>query len=155
TEGDVALRALLAAGLRARGAEVPDDAPLITTGSQQALDLVARALLEPGDRVVVERPGYLAALQVFALTEASCVGVVGDEHGMRVDDLPETAEAAGRLKLAYVVTNFANPTGATLSLARRIALLEWAVRNRVFVLEDDPYGGLRVEGEHLPPLVAL
>lgn len=173
TEGDTALRALLAAGLRARGAAVADDAPLVTTGSQQALDLVARALLEPGDGVVVERPGYLAALQVFALTEARCVGVAGDAHGLRVADLPELAaeagrqdpagwqdgasasRAGGRLKLAYVVTNFANPTGATLSLARRIALLEWAVRNRVFVLEDDPYGGLRVEGEHLPPLLAL
>lgn len=167
TEGDTALRALLAAGLRARGAAVADDAPLVTTGSQQALDLVARALLEPGDGVVVERPGYLAALQVFALTEARCVGVAGDAHGLRVDDLPELAaeagrqdrasasRAGGRLKLAYVVTNFANPTGATLSLERRIALLEWAVRNRVFVLEDDPYGGLRVEGEHLPPLLAL
>ena len=167
TEGDTALRALLAAGLRARGAAVADDAPLVTTGSQQALDLVARALLEPGDGVVVERPGYLAALQVFALTEARCVGVAGDAHGLRVDDLPELAveagrqdrasasRAGGRLKLAYVVTNFANPTGATLSLERRIALLEWAVRNRVFLLEDDPYGGLRVEGEHLPPLLAL
>ncbi|TXL66275.1 aminotransferase-like domain-containing protein [Zeimonas arvi] len=172
TEGDTALRALLAAGLRARGAAVPDDAPLVTTGSQQALDLVARALLEPGDGVVVERPGYLAALQVFALTEARCVGVGGDAQGLCVDDLPErlaqgrqapagrqdrasASRADGRLKLAYVVTNFANPTGATLSLARRIALLEWAVRNRVFVLEDDPYGGLRVEGEHLPPLLAL
>ncbi|MCM5572303.1 PLP-dependent aminotransferase family protein [Burkholderiaceae bacterium FT117] len=164
TEGDEALRAQLAASLRARGASVSDDAPLVTTGSQQALDLIARALLEPGDRVVVERPGYLAALQVFALTEARCVGVAGDARGLRVEALPEAAglggkeqggPAGGRLKLAYAVTNFANPTGATLDLDRRIALLEWAVRNRVFVLEDDPYGGLRVEGEHLPPLVAL
>jgi DNA-binding transcriptional MocR family regulator len=158
TEGDGALRALLAAGLRAHGAAVDDERPVVTTGSQQALDLVARALLEPGDRVVVERPGYLAALQVFALTGAQCVGVPGDADGLRIDALPDDAAAGpaqGPLKLVYVVTNFANPTGATLSLERRIALLEWAVRHRVFVLEDDPYGGLRVGGEALPPLIAL
>jgi len=158
TEGDGALRALLAAGLRAHGAAVDDERPVVTTGSQQALDLVARALLEPGDRVVVERPGYLAALQVFALTGAQCAGVPGDADGLRIDALPEAAAAGpaeGPLKLVYVVTNFANPTGATLSLERRIALLEWAVRHRVFVLEDDPYGGLRVGGEALAPLIAL
>ncbi|MFA7666488.1 MAG: PLP-dependent aminotransferase family protein, partial [Burkholderiaceae bacterium] len=156
TEGEPALRAILAAGLRSRGASGVDDAaPLITTGSQQALDLVARALLSAGDRVVVERPAYLAALQVFALAEAECIGVPGDVQGLRVDALPGAATGGQPVKLVYVVSNFANPTGATLSLERRLALLEWAVARRVFVLEDDPYGALRVAGEHWPPLIAL
>jgi DNA-binding transcriptional MocR family regulator len=156
TEGEPALRALLAQGLRERGlAGLADDAPLITTGSQQALDLVARALLEPGDGVIVERPAYLAALQVFALAQARCIGVPGDANGIDVAALPRAVEGRAPARFAYVVSNFANPTGATLSLARRLAILEWAVANRVFVLEDDPYGALRVDGEQLPPLVAL
>jgi DNA-binding transcriptional MocR family regulator len=155
TEGEPGLRAWLAGELRRRGAAgVEDEQPLITTGSQQALELVARALLDPGDRVVVERPAYLAALQVFALAQAECVPVAGDADGLRVDALP-AASAGAPLRLAYVVSNFANPSGATLNLDRRLALLAWAVANRVFVLEDDPYGALRVDGSEWPPLVAL
>lgn len=151
TEGEPALRALIAQGLRERGADVDDAAPIITTGSQQGLDLVARALLDPGDGVIVERPSYLAALQVFALAQAQPIGVPGDADGLRIDALPEQ----GQPKLVYVVSNFANPTGATLTLERRLALLQWAVRRQVVVIEDDPYGVLRVEGEELPPMLAL
>lgn len=156
TEGDPTLRALLAGALRDRGVGgLPDDAPVVTTGSQQAIDLVARALLEPGDPVIVERPAYLAALQVFALAEARCIGVAGDAGGIDVGALPTGRDGLPPARLAYVVSNFANPTGATLTLERRLALLAWAVAERVFVLEDDPYGALRVDGEQGPPLVAL
>jgi 2-aminoadipate transaminase len=127
--------------------------PLITTGSQQAIDLLARAFIEPGDAVVMERPGYLAALQVFSLVDAEVIGVPTDEQGMRLP-LPG-GPAMARARLVYTVTNFANPSGVTMSRERRLALLRWAVAERVFVIEDDPYGELRFAGRPVPALVSL
>ncbi|MCO5107487.1 MAG: PLP-dependent aminotransferase family protein [Burkholderiaceae bacterium] len=153
TEGQPSLREALASLMAQRGAAVAPDDVVVTAGSQQALDLLARALLDPGDLVALERPSYLAALQAFALSGARFVAVSGDGDGACVERL--LAAPGPAPKLVYLVTNFANPTGATLSLARRRALLDWAVRRRVVVVEDDPYGELRVEGAALPPLVAL
>lgn len=154
TEGDPGLRAAIAARSRDRGIEVDDAAPVITAGSQQGLDLVARALLDDGDAVVVERPAYLAALQAFGLARPRWCPLDGDADGARVDAL-DAACAGLRPKLVYVVPDFANPTGATMSLARREALVRWAARREVTVLEDDPYGALRTRGTPLPPLAAL
>lgn len=153
TDGQPSLRASLATLMKGRGADVRPDRIVVTAGSQQAIDLLARALIDPGDRVALEHPSYLAALQAFALSGAAFVTLQGDADGACVEQLFEAATP--KPKLVYLVTNFANPTGATLSLARRRALLEWAVRNRVFVVEDDPYGELRTDGEALPPLIAL
>lgn len=153
TEGQPALRESLAALTAGRGAPTDPGRIVVTAGSQQAIDLLARALVDPGDRVALERPGYLAALQAFALSGASFVALDADAQGARVERL--FAGSTPTPKLVYLVTNFANPTGATLSLARRRALLDWASRRRVFVVEDDPYGELRIDGEALPPLVAL
>ncbi|WP_066338181.1 aminotransferase-like domain-containing protein [Azohydromonas lata] len=154
TEGQTALREALQAREREQGIALAGRALLVTTGSQQALDIVARLLLDEGDVVVVQRPSYLAALQTFNLAGAQCLGLDEDEEGARVEDL-ETMAFPRKPKLVYLVTPFANPSGATLSLRRRRWLLEWAARNEVLVLEDDPYGVLRTEGQELPSLAAL
>jgi 2-aminoadipate transaminase len=154
TEGQPALRAALEARERAAGIALGGRALLVTTGSQQALDIVSRLLLDEGDVVVVQRPSYLAALQTFSLAGAQCVGLDEDEEGARVEDL-ETLSLPRKPKLVYLVTPFANPSGASLSLRRRRWLLEWAARHEVLVLEDDPYGVLRTEGPELPCLTAL
>ncbi len=154
TEGQPALRAALEARERATGLSLAARSLLVTTGSQQALDIVARLLLDEGDVVVMQRPGYLAALQTFSLAGARCIGLEEDEEGARVEEL-ETLQLPRKPKLIYLVTPFANPSGATLSLRRRRWLLQWAARNEVLVLEDDPYGVLRTEGQELPGLAAL
>ncbi|MFD5000629.1 aminotransferase-like domain-containing protein [Streptomyces buecherae] len=154
TEGDPGLRAAAAARLTARGLPTDPADLLITTGSQQALTLVASALLDPGDVVLVEEPCYLAALQCFGLAGARVVAVPGDEEGLD----PAAVEAAvirERPKLLYTVPTFQNPTGRTLSAARRRAIAEVAARRGLWVVEDDPYGELRFEGEPVPWIAAF
>lgn len=153
SEGQPALREQLARLMQERGATVPAERILVTAGSQQALDLVARALLDPGDRVAVEHPCYLAALQVFALAEANILPLPADPTGVGLDAL--LAGRHGRPKLVYLVPTFGNPGGAVLDRERRLALLVWAAREGVYLLEDDPYGELRYEGEPMPSLLAL
>jgi DNA-binding transcriptional MocR family regulator len=154
TDGEPGLREALAAWTRLHGTPATADDVLVTTGSQQALDLVARTLLDPGDTVVAESPTYLAALQVFQLAGARLWTLPNDEDGALVESL-SSLPADRRPKLVYLVTNFANPSGASLSLERRLALLRWAAEHQVFVLEDDPYGLLRFDGAALPSLRAL
>lgn len=154
TEGQPGLRVALASHLAERGITVEADDVIVTTGSQQGLDLVARALIDEGDRVVVERPSYLAALQAMSHAGARFATIGVDADGGRTDELAVLADGP-RPKLAYVVANFANPSGATLTVERRRALVSWAARERVFVLEDDPYGALRTRGEAPPSLLEL
>jgi 2-aminoadipate transaminase len=154
TEGDPALRAAVASRLTARGLPTAADDLLITSGSQQALTLVAAALLEPGDRVLVEEPSYLAALQAFALAGAIPVPIPCDEGGLD----PEAAAALAaqhRPKLLYTVPTFHNPTGRTLGLERRRALAGVAERHGLWLVEDDPYGELRYRGDPLPGVAVL
>ncbi len=155
TEGQPRLQQQLAALMKQRGVELEAEKILVTSGSQQAIDLIARAFLDPGDRVAIEAPSYLAAIQVFDLCRFKALPVTSDSNGARVDLLPQVDGGEAMPKLAYLVTNFANPSGATLSLERRVALLKWAAANQVFVLEDDPYGELRYRGTPIPPLVAI
>lgn len=158
TEGQESLRRALAVHLSQRAIRVSPDSIQVTTGSQQALDLIARAFLDEGDRVALEVPTYLAAVQAFDLRGAQYLEIPAAADGAAVDSL-ESALAADRgnpvPKLAYVVSNFANPSGASLSVERRLALLRWAVARRVFLLEDDPYGDLRFRGHAAPPLWVL
>jgi 2-aminoadipate transaminase len=126
---------------------------LVTSGSQQALDLIGKLFIDPGDRIVVEAPTYLGALQAWNTYEADYVPVPADEHGMLVDALDEALKK--QPKLIYLVPSFHNPTGVTLALERRKQLLEMAARAGVPVVEDDPYGQLRFEGEELPTLFTL
>jgi 2-aminoadipate transaminase len=154
TEGDPRLRAAVAARLTVRGLPTEPGEVLITSGSQQALTLVAAVLLEPGDCVVVEEPSYLAALQAFALAGARVVPVPCDEEGLDLEAL-EALVAERRPKLLYTIPTFHNPTGRTLGLERRRALAALAERTGLWIVEDDPYGELRYSGEPLPPLATL
>lgn len=153
SEGDPRLRDLVAARLTRRGLPTGPDDLLITTGSQQALTLLTTALLGPGAVVAVEEPSYLAALQSFSLAGADLVGIASDDDGA----VPESVEevfATRRPAVLYLVPNFANPTGRTLSAERRARIAELAAAHGVWVVEDDPYGELRYSGEHLAPLAA-
>ena len=148
------MRAAIAARLGGRGLHtVPDDV-LVCTGSQQALTLVAAALLEPGDAVLVEEPSYLAALQCFALAGARLVPVACDDEGLDPDAVA-AAMARHRPRLLYTIPTFQNPTGRTLPLERRRALAATAARHGLWIVEDDPYGELRYSGAPLPPVAAL
>ncbi|MBO9533614.1 MAG: PLP-dependent aminotransferase family protein [Solirubrobacteraceae bacterium] len=151
TEGDPALRELLAALLVSRGTSAHPDEIVVTTGSQQAIALVAAALVRPGDRVLVEAPSYLAALQSFQLAGAVPVSVASDEHGPLPDAL-DAAIAEHDPALLYLVPTFQNPTGRTIPAERRAALAEVLERTGLWTIEDDPYGELRYDGTPAPPL---
>lgn len=154
TEGNQALRTAVASRMSGRGLATDADSLLITTGSQQALTLVAAALLDPGAVVAVEEPTYLAALQCFAMANARVVPVAGDEQGLDPDALKRVIERE-RPALLYLVPTFANPTGHTLTAERRMAIAEIAVEHGIWVVEDDPYGELRYRGTAVPPLSAI
>ncbi len=154
TEGEAALREQIAQLLQQRGIEAAADGILVTSGSQQGLDLAARVLLNPGDTVLVERPSYLAALQAFALAEADIVSVPSDEQGIDVDWI-EAYVSRHPVKAVYVVPNFGNPGGRTLSLARRQQLVRLAARTGTYLIEDDPYGELRLSGSPVASIQAL
>jgi 2-aminoadipate transaminase len=124
---------------------------LITTGSQQGLDLIAKVLLDPGSRVLVETPTYLGALQAFSPMEPEPVGVASDEQGVRVDDL--VAKAVGA-RFAYLLPNFQNPTGRTMSEQRRAAVSAAAARAGLPIVEDNPYGDLWFDAPPPLPLTA-
>ena len=154
TEGWRPLREWLAKRLQAKGIGTTADRVLITSGSQQGIDLVAKVFLDRGDQVVVENPCYLAALQTFGGYEAKFIAVGSDEHGMRVDEV-ERALQNSNPKLIYVVSEFHNPKGTSLSLERRRQLIELSRRYGVPVLEDNPYGELRYTGTSNPLLSAM
>jgi 2-aminoadipate transaminase len=153
TEGERPLREMIARHTTRYGITVSTDNVLITSGSQQALDLIGRVFLNPGDHVLVERPTYLGALQAWSAYQAEYLTAGTDADGMRIDDLE--AALRGGPKFIYALPNFQNPTGVTLSLERRRALIRLADEHGIPILEDDPYGQLRYEGDHLPPLVTL
>jgi 2-aminoadipate transaminase len=153
TEGFRPLRELITRHMARYGIEVTADNVLITTGAQQGLDLIGKLFLNPADRVAVEDPTYLGALQAFTSYQARYLAVPIDDDGMRMDVLEEALRAAP--KFVYVLPNFQNPGGVTLSLERRRRLVELAAHYGTPIVEDDPYGQLRYEGEHLPPLVRL
>jgi 2-aminoadipate transaminase len=153
TEGYRPLREMIARHTARYSAEVTADNILITSGSQQALDFLGRLFVNRGDYIVVESPTYLGALQAWNAYGAQYIPVRADENGMIVDEL----EAALRIgpKFIYVLPNFQNPSGSTLSLERRKKLVELADKYGVPIIEDDPYGQLRYEGDHIPSVVSL
>jgi 2-aminoadipate transaminase len=153
TEGYLPLREMIARHTARYGIKITPDNILITSGSQQALDLLGKVFINPGDRILVEEPTYLGALQAWNAYGAEYVTVPMDEDGMITDVLEEALRAGP--KFIYVLPNFQNPTGVTLSVERRQALLELADRYGVPIIEDDPYGQLRYEGNHLPSVVTL
>ncbi len=153
TEGFEPLREMIAQNLARYKVLARPENVLITSGSQQALDLIGKLLINSGDRVLVEAPTYLGALQAFNVYGAQYVSVPVDDDGLRTDQL-ETSLRLGP-KFMYILPNFQNPAGVTLSEARRHQLIFLADKYGVPIIEDDPYGQLRYEGEHLVPLVLL
>lgn len=154
TEGDPRLREQLATLMRDRGVPTDADDVVVTSGSQQALTLTSAVLLEPGDAVLVENPSYLAALQAFTLAGARLIPVPTDDDGLQPEAIGELAATHGA-RLVYSIPTFQNPTGRTLSLERRRALARELAANDLWLLEDDPYGELRFEGEALPAVASL
>lgn len=153
TEGYLPLRELLVRHMERYGIHVTPANVLITSGSQQALDLIGKLLVNSGDRILTEEPTYLGAIQAFNGYQAQYLTVPIDDGGMRVDLLEQ--EIRSGPKFLYVLPNFQNPAGTTLPLDRRHFIVELASRYGTPILEDDPYGQLRYEGEHLPPLVDI
>lgn len=154
TEGWRPLREWIARRMQKRGIAANADRVLITTGSQQGIDLVGKVFVERGDAVIVESPCYLAALQAFSGYEASFISIDSDDEGMRVDQLENILKNSSP-KLIYIVSEFANPKGTTLPYERRQKLIELSARYRVPILEDNPYSELRYTGDWPQPLAAL
>ncbi|KVP88212.1 2-aminoadipate aminotransferase [Burkholderia ubonensis] len=157
TDGLAELKHELLALMSRRGAACTPAELVVTTGSQQGLDLLLRVMVAPGDVVLTEQPAYPATLQALRLQQARVVTIPVDGDGLDVDRL-DALLAAGTIaqpKLLYTVPTFANPTGATLSRERRLKLLRLAVRHRFLIVEDDPYADLRFAGEALPSMLAL
>ena len=150
TEGYNPLREQLAAFMTSKGAkEVAADNLIVTTGSQQALDLLGKTLISPGDKVIVEGPTFLATIQCFRLYGAELISAPIDGNGVKTDEL-EKLIAEHQPKFVYLIPTFGNPSGAMLSLERRKAVLEMAVKHNTLIVEDDPYGDLYF-GDAPPP----
>ncbi|KVX50327.1 2-aminoadipate aminotransferase [Burkholderia ubonensis] len=157
TDGLAELKQQLIALMARRSVTCTPAELVVTTGSQQGLDLLLRVMVAPGDVVLTEQPAYPATLQALRLQQARVVTIPVDGDGLDVDRL-DALLAAGTIaqpKLLYTVPTFANPTGATLSRERRLKLLRLAVRHRFLIVEDDPYADLRFAGEALPSMLAL
>lgn len=151
TEGYLPLREYIAARMREKGLEVGPDNILMTNGSQQALDLLAKLFVDPGDVVLVEKPSYLGAIQTFRSYQAGFMSVPTDDQGIDVEAM-ESAIKKQNPKMIYLTPTFKNPTGVTMSLDRRRAVADLLGKYGVPLIEDDPYGELRYSGETLPPV---
>lgn len=155
TEGWPAYREQTAAFLRTEiGIDVQENELLPTTGSTQAIDVLLKAMIDEGDSILVEGPSFLGTLQAMKLYGAKLVPISMDQEGLILDEL-EAAAKKHKPKMLYTVPNFQNPTGVTLSLARRKAILELAEKYNFLVAEDDPYRGLRYCGEALPSIFSM
>jgi 2-aminoadipate transaminase len=159
TEGLALVKRCIAQVMATEDMELPADEVLVTTGGQQVIDLVCKTLLDPGDVVVTEAPTYPGAVPTFCAYQAEVVQVRMDRDGMRIDELEQALEelerSGRRPKFIYTVPNFHNPAGVTMSLERRRKLVRIAGERELLVLEDNPYGLLRYEGDPLPTLRSL
>ncbi len=153
TEGYPPLREMLVRHMKRYGIVVDIDNVLITSGSQQALDLIGKVLINPGDHILMEHPTYLGAIQAFTMYGAEFLTVPIDDDGVIPESLEEGLRAGP--KFMYLLPNFQNPTGVTISAGRRRELVLLADRYGIPIIEDDPYGQLRYEGEHIKPLVVI
>lgn len=153
TEGYLPLREMIARHNSRYSVRVTAENIMITSGSQQALDFIGRLFINRGDYIVVESPTYLGALQAWNAYGAQYISVPSDENGMIMDDLEEALRIGP--KFIYILPNFQNPSGSTLSLERRKRLVLLADQYGVPIVEDDPYGQLRFEGDHIPSVASL
>ena len=152
TDGYLPLRQWIADSLSGDGVKIVPEQVLMTSGSQQALDLLGKVLIDEGSKVLVETPSYLGALQAFSVYRPQFVSVDTDEHGLVPSSLDPVAAGA---RLLYALPNFQNPTGRSLSVARRLELVETCARLGLPLIEDDPYGALSYKGAPAPKMVAM
>jgi 2-aminoadipate transaminase len=151
TEGVRSLRERIAMEMGQRGVSCTADDILVTTGSQQSLDLIGKIFLDAGDAIITENPTYLAAIQSFQCFEARFIPAPTDDDGIDPDGVDRLA-ASTKARFVYVIPNFQNPTGRTLSSERRRGLYEVATRRNLIIVEDDPYGKLRYRGATIAPI---
>jgi DNA-binding transcriptional MocR family regulator len=151
TEGYEPLRTQLSAFMKTKGVDVDPSGLIVTTGSQQALDLLGKTMISPGDKVIVEGPTFLATIQCFRLYGAQLISAPIDANGVKTDEL-EKLIAEHKPKFVYLIPTFGNPSGAMLTLERRKKVLELAVKYQTLIVEDDPYGDLYF-GEAPPPSI--
>ncbi|WP_418116601.1 PLP-dependent aminotransferase family protein [Variovorax sp. 350MFTsu5.1] len=151
TEGYEPLRTQLSSFMKTKGVDVEPSGLIVTTGSQQALDLLGKTMISPGDKVIVEGPTFLATIQCFRLYGAQLISAPIDANGVKTDEL-EKLIAEHKPKFVYLIPTFGNPSGAMLSLERRKKVLELAVKYQTLIVEDDPYGDLYF-GEAPPPSI--
>ena len=154
TEGFGPLREELASFMGTKGATVTADELIVTTGSQQALDLLGKTMISPGDKIIVEGPTFLATIQCFRLYGAELISAPCDDQGVNTDAL-EKLIAEHKPKFVYLIPTFGNPSGALLSLERRKKVLKLAVKYNTLIVEDDPYGDLYFNEIPPPSLLAL
>ncbi|MFL6674497.1 MAG: PLP-dependent aminotransferase family protein [Massilia sp.] len=152
TDGYAPLREWIANSLSTEGTKIVPEQILMVSGSQQALDLLGKVLIDEGSRVLVETPSYLGALQAFSVYRPEFKSVDTDEHGLVPSSIEPVANGA---RLLYSLPNFQNPTGRTLSVERRLELVETCARLGLPLIEDDPYGALSYKGEPMPKMVAM
>ena len=152
TDGYAPLREWIADSLSIEGVTITPDQVLMVSGSQQALDLIGKVLVDERSKVLVETPSYLGALQAFSVYQPSFVSVPTDEHGLLPEEVEKIADGA---RLLYALPNFQNPTGRTMSVERRVALVETCARLGLPLIEDDPYGALSYRGEPLPKMLTM
>jgi 2-aminoadipate transaminase len=159
TEGEIALREEIAKWMMREKATVKSENVLVTSGSQQGLDIIAKIFLDPNDSIIVELPSYMGGLQAFSAYRAKMLGVPQDNDGMRMDllekALAKLARKGRKPKFIYVVPDFQNPSGVTMTLERRKYLLELARKYEVPVIEDSPYRDLRFVGDSVPMIFSL
>ena len=154
-QGDEALRGRLVSLMALEGVEADPHDVVVTTGAQQALDLLGKIFLDPDDEVAVEAPAYVGALSAFSAYEPRFVTVELDDEGMVVDQLEEALVRGARPTFVYTVPNFGNPAGVTMSMRRRERLVALCREASIPIVEDNPYGLLRFEGEHHPCLYSM
>jgi 2-aminoadipate transaminase len=155
TEGYRPLRSWIAEWMARLGVPTTAEQVLITSGSQQGLDLLGKLLIDPGAPIIVENPTYVGALQAWRPYQPRFLTLPMDEHGLDLDTLARLLKSGERPRFLYIVSSFQNPTGTTLSIDRREGLLKLAAEHRLPIVEDDPYGDLYYEGGRMPPLAAL
>lgn len=152
SDGYAPLREWIAASLSIPGVTIKPDQVLMVSGSQQALDLIGKVLIEDNSKVLVETPSYLGALQAFSVYQPQFVSVPTDDFGLLPEEVEKVADGA---RLLYALPNFQNPTGRTMPLERRLALVETCARLGLPLIEDDPYGSLSYRGEPLPKMLTM
>ncbi len=159
TEGDIKLRSLLAERHKSQGVNLTTDNIVITTGSQQALDLLGKIFINPGDYVVCGLPSYLGGLNAFSVYGAKFRGIALDNYGMIPDELErvlnELEQEQKRVKFIYIIPDFQNPAGVTIPRERRLEIIRIAERHNLLIVEDSPYREVRFEGEAQPLMYAL